>query len=195
MALQMLSADGEPLRLACVSGRFQPLHRQHLELFDRALQEADHLIVAITNPDAGALYASPASSHRHRPQDNPFSYFDRCRFVAAALRQLGALERATIVPFDLGAPEHWTSYVPLTALQWVRVYSSWEATKVQMLEAAGYAVRAVPGDAGNRVSSSTIRARMRTGEDWEDDISKAVVPLLRAHITRAQATAAPGAVP
>lgn len=180
----------ESQQLACVTGRFQPLHRQHVELFEHALQEAEHLIVAITNPDAGALYASPASSHRHRLQDNPFSYYERQRFIAAALRDRGMLERCSIVPFDLGTPQHWASYVPLSARQWVRVYSPWEAAKLDMLEAAGYALREVPGDSENRISSTEIRARLRAGAGWEADVPDAVLPLLRAYRERVLAAAA-----
>jgi cytidyltransferase-like protein len=168
------------VKLACVSGRFQPLHRQHVELFERALQEAEQLIVAITNPDQGALYQSTASTHRHRLQDNPFTYFERSRFVAAVLRERGWLERATIVPFDLGAPAYWASYVPLTALQLVRVYSPWEEAKVDLLKNAGYAVRVLAGDAAHRVNGGTIRTLIRAGGDWEPDVPDAVVPLVRA---------------
>ena len=167
-------------KLACVSGRFQPLHRQHVELFERALQEAGHLIVAITNPDPGALYRSSASTHRHRPQDNPFTYFERSRFVAAALRERGWLARATIVPFDLGVPAYWASYVPLAALQFVRVYSPWEEAKVDLLRNAGYTVRALAGDAAHRVNGSTIRTLIRAGGAWEPDVPDAVRPLVRA---------------
>lgn len=172
------------MKLACVTGRFQPLHRQHVALFALALQEAEHLIVAITNPDAGALYASAASTHRHRAQDNPFTYFERSQFVAAALRDHGWSARATIVPFDLGAPEHWAAYVPLAAQQYVRVYSRWEARKVEMLEAAGYAVRAPAGDAATRISSSTIRSRLRAGAPWQADIPSAVAPWIERYAQR-----------
>ena len=37
--------------LACVTGRFQPVHHQHLDLFEIALREAGYLIVAVTNPE------------------------------------------------------------------------------------------------------------------------------------------------
>jgi len=181
-------------QLACVSGRFQPLHRQHVELFALALQEAEQLIVAITNPDAGTRHPVPASSHRHRPHANPFSYFERYRFVAAALRQHGWLERSAIVPLDLGAPTHWAEYVPLTACQWVRVYTPWEAEKARLLQAGGYTVRVLQGDAGARVSGSSIRSRLLAGAPWEADVPEAVVPLLRACRARVLAAAAQGPV-
>jgi cytidyltransferase-like protein len=181
------------MKLACVSGRFQPLHRQHVELFEHALRAADDLIVAITNPDHGALYRSAASPHRHRLSDNPFTYFERVRFVAAVLRARGWLERATIVPFDLGTPTRWADYVPLTALQIVRIYSPWEQAKVKLLERGGYAVEAIPGDAARRVSGSAIRTLIRTGGAWQADLPEEVVPLVDGWQKRVLDTAPSGA--
>ena len=43
--------------LGCVTGRFQPVHEQHLELFGIALAECAHQIVAVTNPDTGISLA------------------------------------------------------------------------------------------------------------------------------------------
>ena len=51
--------------LACVTGRFQPVHADHLRLFRLALAASGRLVVAVTNPDPGTLRAEPASSHRH----------------------------------------------------------------------------------------------------------------------------------
>ena len=59
--------------LACVTGRFQPVHEEHLELFEIALGASAHLIVAITNPDTGTLHADPASPHRHTRGATPFT--------------------------------------------------------------------------------------------------------------------------
>ncbi len=172
--------------LSCVTGRFQPVHDQHLELFDYALDRSRHLIIAITNPDPGARYESPASTHRHRDGDNPFTFYERARFLQIVLAARGLLERTTIVPFDLNTPERWVEYVPEYARQYVRVYSDWEATKVRLLEAAGYDVTALTGDPDTRLSSSDIRARF-AGEDWEGLVPQPLVLELRRHRARWQA--------
>ena len=170
----------EMVDLACVTGRFQPVHGQHLELFEIALQSSEHLIVAVTNPDPRSLFRSDSSPHRHREQDNPFTYFERVTMLGAALAERGLLEQTTILPFDLSAPEQWPGYVPLRATQYVRVYSAWERDKAELLRAAGYAVVALEGDVASRLSSSEIRARMATGGDWQSLVpASAVAPLLR----------------
>ena len=165
--------------LGCVTGRFQPVHEQHLELFEIVLAQCEHLVIAITNPDAGARRFEAASAHRHTPWANPFSYFERARLLDVALRSCGFRERATIVPFDLTRPEHWTEYVPLSARQFVRVYGAWEREKVRLLQGEGYAVVVLEGDPSRRISASVIRAALQGDDDgWHALVPRSTVPLL-----------------
>lgn len=175
------AAAQEPL--ACVTGRFQPVHADHLRLFRRALAGADRLVVAVTNPDPGARRAEPASDHRHRADANPFTYFERVELLVSALADdLGPERGAQVrfVPFDLARPEHWAHYVPLSAVQYVGVYGPWEREKAQRLAAGGYRVVQVPGDPSGRRTSTAIRAAVRSGQDWERLVPAATVPPLRA---------------
>lgn len=162
--------------LVCVTGRFQPVHDQHLELFAIALREAEHLIVAVTNPDTGARHPEPTSAHRHLPVANPFTFYERARLLQTALAARGWADRTTIVTFDLTRPATWTEYVPIHARQFVRAYSAWERDKAARLGEAGYPVTVLDGDPATRVSASDIRARFDGG--WEQLVPASVVPLL-----------------
>ncbi|MGQ0574987.1 MAG: adenylyltransferase/cytidyltransferase family protein [Pseudonocardia sp.] len=164
--------------LACVTGRFQPVHLQHVELFEIALRRADHLVVAVTNPDAGARHVESTSNHRHRGCANPFTFYERVRLLTAALG--GLADRVSVVPFDLTRPEHWPEYVPLHARQVVRAYGAWERHKARLLADAGYPVEVLDGDPAGRLSSSDVRARLAAGAVWEELVPAAVVPVLRA---------------
>jgi nicotinamide-nucleotide adenylyltransferase len=164
--------------LACVTGRFQPVHGQHLELFEIALREADHLIVAVTNPDRGSWHQEQASAHRHLRSANPFTYYERVRLLEAALGSAALTRRTTIVPFDLTRGEYWTDYVPLSARHVVRAYSEWERHKARVLADAGYQVTVLEGDPATKMSSSEIRARIEQGRSWAELVPNAVVPVL-----------------
>lgn len=165
--------------LGCVTGRFQPVHGQHLSLFGIALQSCRHLVVAITNPDSAAWQAEPTSAHRHTADANPFSYFERCRLIEAALHERGWQGRCTLVPFDLRRPELWPQYVPTQARQFVRAYGDWEREKARRLQDAGYTVLLVDGDPDARQSASEIRDRLRRGDPgWRRMVPAATVPLL-----------------
>jgi nicotinamide mononucleotide adenylyltransferase len=178
--------------LACVTGRFQPVHADHLRLFRLALAASGRLVVAVTNPDPGTLRAEPASSHRHLGEANPFTYFERLELLTAALgSDEGAgsemAERVRIVPLDLGRPEHWPHYVPLSAVQYVGVYGPWEREKVRRLAAGGYRVVEIPGDRRSRRTSTAIREALRAGKGWEPLVPATTVEPLRELLARRQA--------
>jgi len=176
--------------LVCVTGRFQPVHDDHLRLFRTALAAGDRLVVAVTNPDPGTRRPEPESGHRHRADANPFTFYERVELLTAALAA-DRLQQARIVPFDLARPEHWSHYVPLTAVQYVGVYGPWEAEKVRRLAAGGYRVVQVPGQQRTRRTSTAIRAALRAGQDWEPLVPPATVPALRALLARRRAAGCP----
>jgi nicotinamide-nucleotide adenylyltransferase len=154
--------------LGCVTGRFQPVHEQHLALFEIALAQCAHLVVAVTNPDSGMWRQDRASPHRHMASANPFTYFERIRLLEAATRGRGWADRTTIVPFDLTRPEFWPEYVPLSARQYVRAFSDWEREKARWLETRGYVVTLIEGNPSARLSASDIRAVMRRDDGCWD---------------------------
>lgn len=165
--------------LGCVTGRFQPVHAQHLTLFEWALDRCEHLIVAVTNPDPRARHEEPSSPHRHTATANPFTYFERVRLLEAAVQERGWSARVTTVPFDLTAPASWPDYVPLSARQVVRAYSAWERHKASLFERANYSVTLLEGDSTARISAGDIRTLMRAGDSgWRPLVPAPTVPLL-----------------
>jgi len=166
-------------RLACVTGRFQPVHEQHLELFELALHDAEHLVVAVTNPDVSARHEETTSGHRHLAEANPFTYFERLQLLRAALHGRGLGDRTSVVPFDLTRPATWHEYVPPDARQFVRAYGAWEREKAGRLADAGYEVTVIDGDPRTRLSASDIRACLhRDRTEWQHLVPPAVVPVL-----------------
>ncbi len=165
--------------LGCVTGRFQPVHLQHLALFEIALAACRHLIIAVTNPDTGARHPEASSFHRHTEAANPFSYFERLRLLELAVRERGWAERVTTVPFDMTRPQFWPQYVPLAAHHYIRAYSDWERQKAERLKRAGYAVHLLEGERSGRLSGIDIRASMSKGHGiWRSQVPPATVPLL-----------------
>lgn len=192
----MIGPDPARGSLTCVTGRFQPVHDDHLRLFRAALTTCDRLIVGVTNPDPGTRRLEPGSEHRHRVDANPFTYYERLELLAAALGTAEGIEppvaeRVRIVPFDLGRPEHWSHYVPLSAVQYVGAYGTWEREKVRRLAAGGYQVVEVPGDERTRRSSTTIRAALRAGTGWEQMVPTGTIEPLRALLANRRAAGVP----
>jgi cytidyltransferase-like protein len=190
-----VSGDPSGGSLGCVTGRFQPVHDDHLQLFRTALTDCDRLIVGVTNPDPGTRRALPGSDHRHRPDANPFSYYERLVLLTAALAAEGPAAQlpdlVRIVPFDLARPEQWPHYVPLSSAQYVRVYGTWEREKARRLAAGGYRVVEVPGDERTQRTSTAIRAALRAGAGWERLVPPATVEPLRALLAQRREAGVP----
>lgn len=178
-----MSAEG--MSWGCVTGRFQPLHRQHVELFSRAAEQHDGLVVAITNPDPTSMRPEEASAHRHLAEANPFSYFERARMIQVAIGSEVHGRPVTIVPFDLMKPEVWHGYVPVEAVQYVRRRGPWEEEKAARLRAAGYRVVRVEPSAGPDVSATAVRQLLRESPSAPlDDVPPSVAAVLPALVAR-----------
>lgn len=171
------------MTLAAVTGRFQPVHAQHLELFALALAAHDHLVVAVTNPDSGARHPASTSAHRHTDAANPFTYYERVRLLDAALAGAGLADRTTVVPFDLTRPALWHEYVPRDAVQYVRAYSPWESDKAGRLADGGYAVVVVDGDPAGKLDATAIREHFDDGT-WRGLVPPDTVPILSTLLER-----------
>ncbi len=171
--------DAPRLSLGCVTGRFQPLHKGHLELLLHVLDLHPRLMVAITNPDPSTRRRDEDSSHRHLEEDNPFTFYERLAFVHAALNEAHIERRRyDVVPFPLHEPDRWQSYVPLEATHYVRAYSPWERKKAKLLKSHGYEVVLIESGDVKEFASGDIRSAMRTGGPWHQWVPESVVPVI-----------------
>lgn len=73
-------------KFGLLCGRFQPVHRGHIELIRRALDHCDHLIIAI------------GSAQESRTKRNPFSFEERKELLRRSL--WGLNKKVTIIPVE-----------------------------------------------------------------------------------------------
>lgn len=169
------------MRTVCVSGRFQPLHHDHIGLLTHVLDRGDRLVVAITNPDPGAHRQVEENAERHLLAANPFTYLERQQMVRAALAALGSSASVDVVPFPLHDPSVWASYVPRDAVQLVRVWSPWEERKVVLLTAGGHQVEVLRPEGSKLVSGTRIREQLAAGDPaWRQSVPAAVAAVVDA---------------
>jgi cytidyltransferase-like protein len=161
----VIGAKALLLPLVVFTGRFQPFHRDHLEMVHHALGLSEKVLIGVTNPDAAQYVEHAASAHRHLAAANPYSYQQRQQLIDAALQADGiAAIRYDIVPFPLDTPALWSSFVAPGTPQLVRVFSDWELEKVRRFAAAGYPPLVVEGDPVNRVTATEVRRALAAGE-------------------------------
>lgn len=160
----------ERVPLGAIHGRFQPFHNGHFRYLVAALELADVVYVGITNPGAPAAgLVEETDTHRHLPENNPFSFSERERMVQLSAEQVGPGDagRIVIVPFDVnGDPSGWPDAIPLDAVQYVVPHEPWDFEKASRFEQVGYRVHMLSAQA-RRVTATQVRELIARGdESW-----------------------------
>lgn len=127
-----------PHPIGIIHGRFQVLHNDHLKYLLAGKALCDHLVVGITNPDPTLTTLEPSNPERSQPENNPLTYYERCRMVHAALTESGvAKESFTVVPMPITHPELLRNYIPCDGVCYLTIYDEWGREKEARLAALG----------------------------------------------------------
>jgi nicotinamide mononucleotide adenylyltransferase len=169
-------------RVACFTGRFQPFHIQHLEVLIALSHKFERIIIGITNPDLDNLQAHNASQHRHTDEANPFSFDARRKIIQESLAGLKNSEVSNveieIVPFDLTSPQTWA--VPAETEFALRIFSPWEASKLNLFSENGYKTLELMAPE-KKISASDIRNSLSVNDDyWKSVVIPEAIPMIQA---------------
>ncbi|MCH7999022.1 MAG: adenylyltransferase/cytidyltransferase family protein [Chloroflexi bacterium] len=162
-----------------IHGRFQPFHNGHLEYLRAAVEKCENLVIGITNADPTQISEEATSEHRHLPESNPFTFFQRSVMIRELLIEEGIpLERSLIIPFPVHSPERWRYYLPPDVVHYLRVFSPWEQAKVDRLHQQGYVVEVLHPGVSKAVEATEVRRRMADGEGWEELVPPSVARVI-----------------
>jgi cytidyltransferase-like protein len=162
-----------------IHGRFQPFHNGHLEYLRAARDLCQTLVIGITNPDPTTIIEDATSQHRHLPDANPYTYFERLLMIREVLTDEGTDPgRSIIIPFPVNATDRWRFYLPPNAVHYLRVFSEWEQAKVDRLREHGHTVEVLHPGIEKEIEASEVRRRMANGEDWQSLVPPAVVRMI-----------------
>ena len=124
-----------------IHGRFQMLHKGHMEYLLAGKERCEHLIIGISNPDVSVIRYSEANPHRSDARANPLTYLERLQMIRGAMLEYGVKdEEFDIVPFPINCPELLDSYVPRDAVFFMTLYDQWSLDKKAELERLGYKI-------------------------------------------------------
>ena len=163
--------------LASAHGRFQPPHVEHLEYLEAALENSDHLVIGITQPENVALSDCPEDPHRAAASANPFSYGERCDMIAAMLIARGhAPARFSFSRFPIEQPDMLLTSMPTQVVCLTTIRDQWNVVKIERLRSLGYVVVVLWDKSGvDGIQGTRIRARMASNDDnWIGDVHPAV---------------------
>ncbi len=154
---------------ALFPGRFQPIHKGHVEVIKWALQRVDELIVGI------------GTAQESHTVVNPFTAGERVIMVKLALRDAGVdLNRVYIIPIpDILMNSVWPYYVQMYVPKF-RYGVARNPLVLRLFRDAGIEVLVPPPYLRVKYSSTRIRRLMLEGSsEWEELVPPSVVKFIK----------------
>lgn len=168
-------------KIGVVCGRFQPLHNGHLDYIINALNQSEHIIIGITNPDPGLTSPDPTCIHRSIVSSNPFTYYERYIMIRNSLLEIDInYYQFDIVPFPINMPQLYRYYAPLEAEYFVDIFDEWGDKKIELLKSGGIkniSTRSFK-NIDKKIRSTIIRSLMKSNGDWRRLVPCAVIKLV-----------------
>lgn len=153
---------------ALMVGRFQPVHKGHVEVIKQILQEVDELIIGIGSSQEGHTF------------ENPFTADERVLMIEAALKE-AKVDRSRVhivqIP-DIHDDKKWVPHVVSLSPEFSIVYSG-NPWVQRLFREAGHEVRVPPPYKRKEYQGMGIRDRMLKGEKWEDLVPESVLNIMQ----------------
>jgi len=149
-------------------GRFQPFHMGHIEAIKHALSKVDELIIVI----GSAQYSFTLN--------NPFTAGERMTMIRKGLDEAKIeSSKYQIVPVaDINIHALWVAHIKSLTPKFDIAFSN-EPLTSRLFKENEIAVESIPFFKRNVYSSTEIRKRMISNEDWESLIPKSVSKYVR----------------
>ena len=166
-----------------VFGRFQPVHKGHIEHLLTAKDNCSHLFVGITNPDPLMTKEDYANKDRSKSINNPFTYYERSKMVEDLFISSNISHNEfTIVPFPLHSASILKYYCPLDSTFYISIYETWGIRKQKILESYNLNVNVMFNnpDANRKISGSNIRKLILEQDDsWKNQVPDTTLNVLK----------------
>ncbi len=153
---------------ALIVGRWQPLHKGHIEVFKQILREVDELIIGIGSSQEGNMF------------ENPFTAEERVLMIENALKE-AKVDRSRVhivqIP-DIHDDARWVSHVVSLTPKFSIAYSG-NPWVQRLFREAGFEVRVQPPFKREEYKGMEIRDRIFKGEKWEHLVPVSVLEVMR----------------
>jgi nicotinamide-nucleotide adenylyltransferase len=149
-------------------GRFQPIHKGHVQIVKDILKKVDELIIVV---------GSAQYSHR---LDNPFTAGERLTMIRKALEsEKVPLNRCWVIPVpDVHIHMMWVAEVVGYTPKFDVVFTNEPLTRRLFIE-AGYKVKSIPFYKREIYSATEIRERMLSNKGWEELVPRSAVQFIK----------------
>ncbi|MCI4363440.1 MAG: nicotinamide-nucleotide adenylyltransferase [Thermoplasmata archaeon] len=148
-------------------GRFQPLHRGHLDAIAK---------LRASVPEAELIVGIGSAQHSYT-LENPFTAGERMEMLLRAIEEAGLTGVRPIPLVDIDRHAEWVAYVESLLPGFGRVYTNNPLTRL-LFEAAGYAVEEVPWSRREEHEGRLIRRELAAGDAWKSKVPPSVAAYL-----------------
>ena len=171
------------IKTGAVHGRFQPLHKGHVEYILEAKKNCDFLWIGITQYNISSLVNTPDDPHRQIPISNPLSYFERVHIITSSLVCEGlSQETFSCTPFPIESPEYLKNFLPASIQMYTTICDDWNIHKIQVLEEVGYSVEVLWEKQDKNYEGIEIRRMILEGdESWKAMVTDKTAELLKEY--------------
>ncbi|CEA14067.1 nicotinamide-nucleotide adenylyltransferase [Methanobacterium formicicum] len=148
-------------------GRMQPVHRGHLQVIERILNEVDEVIIGV---------GSAQTSHT---TTDPFTAGERVMMITKALTENGVNpSRYYIIPVqDIECNSLWVAHLEMLTPPFAHVYSGNPLVQ-RLFQEKGYEVTEPPLFNRKTYSGTEVRRRMLSDGKWEELLPESVVKVI-----------------
>ncbi|HEU97577.1 MAG TPA: nicotinamide-nucleotide adenylyltransferase [Fervidicoccus fontis] len=162
-----MSEAVKALKRIVFPGRFQPVHKGHIEVIKWLLERSEEVLIVI------------GSAQKSHTVDNPFTAGERMLMFMESLKEEGiSREKVMIVPVqDIEFNSVWVSYLESILPPFDSVASR-NPLVVRLFKERGYNVLVPPTFMRGEYSGKKIRERMMNGKEWKDLVPGAVARII-----------------
>ena len=133
-------------------GRFQPLHKGHMHIIEKAMSDCSELVIVI------------GSSQEACTKDNPFSAEERVEMIKLALK--GMENYSVVMVPDIKCDRGYVKHVITHTGEVDVVYAGDNQNTKKLFEEKGY--RTFACRRFNDIRATSVREKMIKMENWED---------------------------
>ncbi|MGC8610495.1 MAG: nicotinamide-nucleotide adenylyltransferase [Thermoplasmata archaeon] len=143
---------------AIIPGRYQPFHKGHLYLLDKALKENEEIMIVVEN--AGESFTF----------ENPMTSGERIEMIINVIKNQydNEMKRIFVFPMEnIKNNAEWVNHLKVMLPRFDICYSNNNLVKI-LMESAGIEVKSVELLERNIYSGTEIRKRISMGLEWRE---------------------------
>ncbi|WNJ95372.1 adenylyltransferase/cytidyltransferase family protein [Vibrio ruber] len=158
--------------IGCAHGRFQPLHNEHLFYLLTAMEQCEHLVIGITQPDIECLSSIHNNAKRTSPRSNPLTYHERVDMIKYVFESLEInSHRYSFKKFYIDEPDKlFSEGISKDWLFFTTIREEWNKDKIALLQSFNLKIKVLYEDySSDRITSTTIREKTMVGDpSWKE---------------------------